>query len=136
MLSPGDMMIVMIVALIVFGPQKLPEVGRQVGQALRELKKLTSELTDSIQNESEGIKSAFDTVSPYKMNSSPVVSEAKLPEQLEGYSNSDAMNESPLLLVHSEESAAESQPSVSSGQLEAAAVPLTAVKPKSGDEVQ
>ncbi|MDR3709973.1 MAG: twin-arginine translocase TatA/TatE family subunit [Capsulimonadaceae bacterium] len=44
-LSPGDLSIVFIVALLVFGPKKLPDVGRQVGAALRELRKLSGEFT-------------------------------------------------------------------------------------------
>ena len=97
-LSPVDMMIVMAVALVVFGPAKLPEVGRQLGQAIRELKKLTGDLTESINNETSDIKSAFDTVSPYKLKPSPIDSEAKLPAPVEGYSKPEAMSESPLLI--------------------------------------
>ena len=83
-LSPVDMMIVMAVALVVFGPAKLPEVGRQLGQA--------------INNETSDIRSAFDTVSPYKLKPSPIDSEAKLPAPVEGYSKPEAMSESPLLI--------------------------------------
>jgi sec-independent protein translocase protein TatA len=32
-------------ALIIFGPKKLPEIGRAFGQTLREFKKSTSDLT-------------------------------------------------------------------------------------------
>ena len=39
--SPADIAIVTIVALIIFGPKKLPEVGRELGQAMRELRRLT-----------------------------------------------------------------------------------------------
>jgi TatA/E family protein of Tat protein translocase len=137
-LSPPDMMIVMVIALIVFGPKKLPEVGRQLGQAMRELKKLTSELTESIHNESDGIKSAFDSVSPYKLNSGPIDSEQKLPDHVEGYSSNSggAMSESPLLIGHPEGSATTVGSSDASGQAQAASIPLTPVRPKAGDEVQ
>jgi TatA/E family protein of Tat protein translocase len=41
-------MVVLIVLLIVFGPQKLPEIGQQLGRALRELKRATSEFSSSL----------------------------------------------------------------------------------------
>ncbi len=41
---PGLILIILI-ALIVFGPKKLPEIGRAFGQTLREFKKSTRELT-------------------------------------------------------------------------------------------
>lgn len=41
---PG-LMLILVLALIVFGPSKLPELGRAVGQTLREFKKSTHELT-------------------------------------------------------------------------------------------
>ena len=56
--NPADWMIIMIVALIVFGPKKLPEVGKQLGQAMREFRKITDELTGaahSVREEVEGV---------------------------------------------------------------------------------
>ena len=38
--GPAEILVIMIVALLVFGPQRLPEVGRQVGAAVRELRKM------------------------------------------------------------------------------------------------
>ena len=39
-LGPLEILVVAIVALIVFGPKRLPEVGRQVGHGIRELRKI------------------------------------------------------------------------------------------------
>ena len=44
--SLPDMAIILIVALVVFGPKRLPEVGRQLGSMVRELRKVTGEFTD------------------------------------------------------------------------------------------
>ena len=41
---PG-LIIILILVLIIFGPKKLPEIGRAFGQTLREFKKSTNELT-------------------------------------------------------------------------------------------
>ncbi|HLR02581.1 MAG TPA: twin-arginine translocase TatA/TatE family subunit [Virgibacillus sp.] len=42
-----SMILIMIIALIIFGPKKLPEIGKAFGQTLKEFKKSTNEvLTD------------------------------------------------------------------------------------------
>ena len=38
--GPAEILVILIVALLVFGPQRLPEVGRQVGAAVRELRRM------------------------------------------------------------------------------------------------
>lgn len=42
---PG-LILILLVALVIFGPKKLPEIGRAFGQTLREFKKSTRELTN------------------------------------------------------------------------------------------
>ena len=37
-LGPTELIIVLVIALLVLGPKKLPEVGRSVGKGLREFK--------------------------------------------------------------------------------------------------
>ena len=39
-LGPLEILVVAVVALMVFGPKRLPEVGRQVGHGIRELRKI------------------------------------------------------------------------------------------------
>jgi Tat protein translocase TatB subunit len=38
--GPAEILIILVVALLVFGPQRLPEVARQVGSTMRELRKM------------------------------------------------------------------------------------------------
>ncbi|WP_060680849.1 twin-arginine translocase TatA/TatE family subunit [Virgibacillus halodenitrificans] len=40
---PG-LILILIIALIVFGPSKLPEIGKAAGSTLKEFKKATTEL--------------------------------------------------------------------------------------------
>jgi sec-independent protein translocase protein TatA len=51
LLSPGHLLLLGIVALLVIGPKRLPEVGRGVGKALREFKHATSEMTGELRSE-------------------------------------------------------------------------------------
>jgi sec-independent protein translocase protein TatA len=50
-IGPLELVIVLVVALIVFGPKKLPDLGRSVGHGMREFKNTisgdTSERTES-----------------------------------------------------------------------------------------
>lgn len=42
---PG-LILILVIALVIFGPKKLPEIGRAVGQTLHEFKKSTKELVE------------------------------------------------------------------------------------------
>lgn len=46
-----ELMLIFFVALLVFGPRKLPEIGRTLGKALGEFKKATDELKNTIERE-------------------------------------------------------------------------------------
>jgi TatA/E family protein of Tat protein translocase len=58
-LGPAEILVVLIIALVVFGPKRLPEVGRQVGGALRELRKVQ----DTVHDEIRGVLD--DTTAPF-----------------------------------------------------------------------
>src|SRR4051812_6709726 len=51
---PG-LILILVLALIIFGPKKLPELGRAVGQTLREFKNSTRDLIDDEKEKSEKI---------------------------------------------------------------------------------
>ena len=43
-----EIFIILIVALVIFGPQKLPEMGRSLGKAIREFKSAGNQIQDEI----------------------------------------------------------------------------------------
>ncbi|MDK7665508.1 twin-arginine translocase TatA/TatE family subunit [Cytobacillus oceanisediminis] len=49
---PG-LILVLVIALIIFGPSKLPEIGRALGSTLREFKSSTKELLSENQEDSK-----------------------------------------------------------------------------------
>ncbi len=57
-----EMMVILAIALIVFGPQKLPELGKALGKALREFKKTTEEVKGSFQTETEDLQEMKGTM--------------------------------------------------------------------------
>jgi len=50
-IQPLHIVIVVIVALIIFGPSRLPEIGRGLGRALNEFRKGTREMTEGFREE-------------------------------------------------------------------------------------
>lgn len=49
---PG-LILILTLALIIFGPKKLPEIGRAFGQTLKEFKKSTNELTADVMKDAD-----------------------------------------------------------------------------------
>ncbi|WP_217585482.1 twin-arginine translocase TatA/TatE family subunit [Lentibacillus saliphilus] len=45
-----SMILILVVALIIFGPSKLPEIGKAFGHTLKEFKHATRDLMDSDQD--------------------------------------------------------------------------------------
>lgn len=47
-IGPTELMVIMALALLFFGPKALPEIGRSLGNALRELRRASNTLMDTI----------------------------------------------------------------------------------------
>jgi TatA/E family protein of Tat protein translocase len=65
----------MAVVLVVFGPQKLPEIGMQLGRALRDLKRASNEFTSHLNLDDDR-----DRINPYE------------PPRYDSYENSYSTN--------------------------------------------
>lgn len=46
-----ELMIIFVIALIIFGPKKLPELGRSLGRSLNEFKRASNELKNTLEEE-------------------------------------------------------------------------------------
>jgi sec-independent protein translocase protein TatA len=44
----GEILIILVIALIVFGPRRLPEMGKTVGRSLREFRRATNDIRSEI----------------------------------------------------------------------------------------
>ena len=61
-LGMQELIVIFAVALIVFGPKKLPELGRTIGKGINELKKSMSGIRDQFDEEVKDIKDIKDEV--------------------------------------------------------------------------
>ncbi|MDQ2971084.1 MAG: TatA/E family twin arginine-targeting protein translocase [Acidobacteriota bacterium] len=57
-----ELILIFIVALLVFGPKKLPEIGKSLGKGLAEFKRASDELKKSIETEIEQSKNEVAAV--------------------------------------------------------------------------
>ncbi len=51
-----EMLFIFVVALLVFGPKKLPELGRSLGKGIAEFRRASAELRNSLEREIQSIE--------------------------------------------------------------------------------
>jgi sec-independent protein translocase protein TatA len=49
-IGAGELLLILVVALIIFGPAKLPEMGKTIGKGIREFRRATSEVTQEFKS--------------------------------------------------------------------------------------
>jgi sec-independent protein translocase protein TatB len=63
----GELLLIGVVALIVFGPHRLPEIARKAGQLMAQARRATREFTDALDAEYDGASSPLrDLQSEYE----------------------------------------------------------------------
>jgi len=70
-IQPIHIVIILVIALLIFGPKKLPDMGRNLGRTITEFRKGTREMTDGFRQElnpPEAVQGSGQTI-----QSSPVV---------------------------------------------------------------
>jgi sec-independent protein translocase protein TatA len=55
-LGPAEILVILVIALLVFGPNKMPEVARQVGRGMREFRRVQQHLSTELRD----VVSEFD----------------------------------------------------------------------------
>ena len=68
-----ELIIILVIALIIFGPRKLPELGRSLGKSIGEFKRASNELRSTIEEEIRVEETRERTAAPPPSATPPVV---------------------------------------------------------------
>ena len=81
-----ELIIIFVIALIIFGPRKLPELGRSLGKSINEFKRASNELKNTLDEEIrvEETRSADRQRAPEPARPHPVEDEHNVPRQSSG----------------------------------------------------
>jgi sec-independent protein translocase protein TatA len=55
-----ELIVIFVIALVVFGPKKLPELGKSIGRAMAEFKKASEEFQESVRSEMREVEKSTD----------------------------------------------------------------------------
>jgi sec-independent protein translocase protein TatA len=75
-LGAPEILVILVVALLVFGPHKLPEIGRQVGGAMRELRKMQDSVKQELQTVMNDEQPRYDKPVSAPLPTSPEIEAA------------------------------------------------------------
>ncbi len=80
-LGGPELLLILVIALIVFGPRKLPEIGKSVGKMLLEFRKASTDFKRTIEEEveAERVKEARATTPPAPPALPPPAAAAEAP---------------------------------------------------------
>jgi len=73
-----ELIIILVIALIIFGPRKLPELGRSLGKSIGEFKKASNELRSTLEEEIR-IEETRDSRAAMKAEQDTAISAASTP---------------------------------------------------------
>jgi len=67
----SEVMMILIIGLIIFGPKKLPEIGRSLGNAIREFRRASNDIMNTLSLENEYSSTTRRSYSDYSSYSEP-----------------------------------------------------------------
>lgn len=59
-ISAGELMIILLVAFIIFGPSKIPEIARKVGRGMNEIRRASDEIKREISKETRKVEKELE----------------------------------------------------------------------------
>ncbi len=80
--GPTELMVILVLALIVFGPKKLPEMGKSLGKGLQEFRKAQSDIRREI-------REGMSEMPTRELASPPADAEATGTPESDGHSTSE-----------------------------------------------
>lgn len=68
-IGPGELILILVIALVVIGPGRLPDVGAALGKSIREFRKASTDISDATRLDTQ----------PAAVNTTPAPSAAQAP---------------------------------------------------------
>jgi sec-independent protein translocase protein TatA len=62
-IGPGELLLIFVVALIVFGPRRLREIGRVLGKGIRQFRQLSQEFNTQLSSELQAASEEVQAIS-------------------------------------------------------------------------
>jgi sec-independent protein translocase protein TatA len=79
-IGPGELILVLVIVLIIFGPGKLPDIGNAIGRGVREFRKASTDLEDTIRGESKAAPPPSETKAGEGSSAAPSTPGSSTPE--------------------------------------------------------
>jgi sec-independent protein translocase protein TatA len=79
-IGPGELILVLVIVLIIFGPGKLPDIGNAIGRGVREFRKASTDLEDTIRGESKPAPPSSEASASEASPATPPSSGSSTPE--------------------------------------------------------
>jgi len=112
-----ELLIIVAIALIVFGPNKLPELAKAFGRAMREFKKATEEVKESFEAETKDLEELKHTLTDENLLAD-LAEQVSSPEPATGETSTQETSTYPEPSVPAETSPLEEAPAQTSGEKE------------------
>jgi TatA/E family protein of Tat protein translocase len=84
-----ELILIFVVALLVFGPRKLPEIGKSIGKGLAEFKRASEDLKKTIEQEIEEGKSEVSAVRREAVSAADAIARTPASTPPEGAAEAD-----------------------------------------------
>lgn len=75
-ISGGEILLILIVVYLVFGPKKIPEIARMVGKGINEMRRATDDIRREFNQEVSGIKKDMSVDMDLDLDQDPLKSKA------------------------------------------------------------
>lgn len=101
-----EMGVILVLALLIFGPKKLPEIGRSLGKALKGFQEASREFQEEFKKEADQINKTVNTTMEAKLE--PPTQKALVAKPAKAEVNAEATEDNAEVITPTQEDAVES----------------------------
>ena len=91
-IGPGELILILVIALVVLGPGKLPDVAQSLGKSLREFRKAASDIQDAAKVEAPPAQAAPQVQAAPPVQVAPAAPAVVAPNTIAGASEPNTLS--------------------------------------------